>query len=305
MAADAIVLVAGAINTDLVATVDRAPEAGETVTGRGFAVHGGGKGANQAVAVDRSGVATVLIGANGNDDFGSARRADIETEGIDKSWIRTTDEAASGVAQITVETGGENRIAYVPGATVTITADHALAAVAATTPTVLLAPNEIPAPALAALVARAREMGVTTILNAAPDPELAIPLLPNVDILIANRGEAIAMAGVGDRADVATIAAALASLGPTRIVITVGGDGAFGVDEGESFTVASPAVAVVDTTGAGDTFCGALAASLARAASFREAVEYAVVAGSLSVTRAGAQSSIPTRTEIEAALGRG
>ena len=295
------VLVAGAINTDLVATVERAPRAGETVTGQGFGMYGGGKGANQAVAVARSGARVSLLGAVGDDPFGSARLADLRADGVATDHIRTVCDQASGVALITVEAEGENRIAYIPGATLTITTGDALAALEAVCPSILLAPNELPPAALLALVTRARELGVQVILNAAPDPSTVVPLLPFVDILIVNWGEALELAGIAESSpEIPVLIAALTRLGVSRVVITRGGEGVIGVDGDASFEVPPVKVEAVDTTGAGDAFCGALAASLARGATFHDAVVYASIAGAISVTRVGAQSSIPTREEIEA-----
>jgi len=299
------ILVAGAINTDLVATVNRSPEAGETVTGSGFAMFGGGKGANQAVAAARSQASVVMLGAIGDDDFGRLRLADLRSDGIDTDWIETTPTAASGVALITVEARGENRIAYVPGATATITAARAVACLEAVRPRVLLVPNELDHEALLALCTVAREIQATVVLNAAPDPATVSDVLPQVDILIANEAEAIVLANRAiAEASVEQVAESLQAMGPSRVVITLGGDGVIGIDEDGVFVVTAPAVEVVDTTGAGDTFCGALAASLVGGATFRKATAYAVAAGALSVTRAGAQSSIPAQSEIEAFLNQ-
>lgn len=294
------VLVGGAINTDLVATVTRAPEAGETITGQGFAIFGGGKGANQAVAATRSGADVALIGAVGQDDFGAARRADLSRDGIDLTYVQTTEAAASGVALITVEEGGENRIAYIPGAVATVEQDTALHAVQAMRPSVVLAPNELPKATLLELFATAMEQGATVIFNAAPDPEQGRGLLPLVDVLVVNEGEGAAITGLTGEVTIQQVVEGLLGLGPKRIALTVGAAGVIGLEDGVPFAVPGVSVEVVDSTGAGDTFCGALAAALAAGASFRDAVRRAVLASALSVTKQGAQSSIPTQQEIDA-----
>ena len=294
------VLVGGAINTDLVATVARAPEAGETITGKGFAIFGGGKGANQAVAAARSGANVALIGAVGDDDFGTARRADLAGDGIDLSFVHTTTEAASGVALITVEEGGENRIAYIPGAVATVRPETAAEAVRAISARVVLAPNELPTATLLELFGSAMDLGATVIFNAAPDPEQARGLLPLVDVLIVNAGEGAAIADLTGEIPVHTLVETLGALPVKRIALTVGAAGVIGIEDGRPFGVHGVRAEVVDTTGAGDTFCGVLAASMAEGMAFRTAVERAVLASALSVTKAGAQASIPTRDEVDA-----
>jgi ribokinase len=293
-----VILVAGAINTDLVATMERAPEAGETVTGRSFAIHGGGKAANQAVAAARAGTRVALVGSVGDDDFGKARLTDLKGDGIDVEWVRVNDDAPSGVALILVDERGENRIAYVPAATLTVPVEHALRALEAIGPDYILAANELPNEALRELFQRGQAGGATIVLNAAPDPATARNLVPYVSILIVNQGEAVALSGVED-GDPATLAQRLGSEFGCSVVLTAGADGAFAWDKGSAFHIPGELVDVVDSTGAGDTFCGAFVAELANGSGFAEALEYGVRSASLSVQRAGAQSSIPTRAEVE------
>jgi ribokinase len=297
------ILVAGAINTDLVAMVDRAPEAGQTITGRSFAIYSGGKGANQAVAAARSGARVSMLGGVGMDDFGAARRADLKRDDIDDSWIATIADTASGVALVTVEASGENRIAYVPGATLKVNADHCLQALNALQPELVLAANELTHECHERVFRHARELGARVVFNAAPDPHLARDLLPWIDVLIVNQGEAAAMAGVdsGDERPVNLVEALLAS-GAREVVITLGKDGACGWSGGRHFMQPAPVVEAVDTTGAGDAFCGAVAARLLAGDPLVGAVRYGVVAGALSATRPGAQSSIPSAEEITPAL---
>jgi ribokinase len=297
------ILVVGAINTDLVATMDRAPAAGETITATSFATFGGGKGANQAVSAARNEAAVVMLGACGDDDYGRARMADLETAGISTAWVRTDPDHSSGVALIYVETHGENRIAYVPGATLAVPVDHCVAAMEREQPGVVLATNELPLPCLQRLFAMSRTAGSPVIFNATPDPELARSLLPDVDILIVNEGEARSLLGLVGEGQVSTAdVRSLLETGPGVVVVTLGERGAMAMTDGALYEVVSPPVEVIDTTGAGDAFCGALAASVARGEGIEKALRYGVFAGSIAATVAGAQTSSPTRKRIEAMM---
>jgi ribokinase len=299
------ILVAGAINTDLVATMAQAPRAGETITGSGFAVHGGGKAANQAVAAARAGATVHLVGAVGDDDFGRGRLADLAADGIAIERVRVDSVAPSGVALIFVEASGENRIAYVPGATLTVPPEHVAEAFKEVRPAFVLVTNELPKASIVELVAAANAAGVPVILNATPDPELARDLLQMADVLIVNEGEALVLlqeSGTGQPP--ATLVARLRELGIATVILTAGAEGAFVGDEADVRQYAPPAVEVVDTTGAGDAFCGAFVARLAAGDATDEAVEFAVVASAISVTRAGAQSSIPNLAEVRERLPR-
>ena len=296
------VVVAGAINTDLVATVEHAPEAGETVTGSSFAVFGGGKAANQAVAARRAGSTVALAGAVGDDTFGVDRRADLARDGIDLGGVLQIDGMASGVALITVERLGENRIAYVPGPTLKITGEQIRKVLERTRPAVYLQPNEVTLDAAAEALRYARELGSATMLNATPDPALVRPLVDDVDYLIVNEVEAFALAG--RMGPLAEVAAALAEQTGTSVVLTAGAEGAYGYHQGQAMHVPASRVDVIDTTGAGDTFCGVFASRIAGGSSFDEAVRWAVRAASLATTSAGAQAAIPTREAVERFIGR-
>jgi ribokinase len=295
------VLVAGAINTDLVARVRVAPEAGETVTGTDFAIFGGGKGANQATAAARAGAPTAILGALGDDDFGQQRRSELEAGGVDLTAITTATGAASGVALIIVEAAsGQNRIAYVPGATLTVTAEQAVAAIRRVQPTVLLTTLELPLEALSVLFDAARESGATTLLNATPEAITAKSLLARVDYLIVNETEAADLLGqIVAVEDSREAALSLLDLGSKCAVITLGAQGAVITSDGTVTHLPAPTVDVVDTTGAGDAFCGAMAAALAAGLDPVEAARIGVITGSLATTRHGAQPSIPTRAEVE------
>jgi ribokinase len=298
------VLVAGAINTDLVARVAKAPDAGETVTGSTFAIFGGGKGANQAIAAARSGASTTMFGALGDDDFGRQRRADLDAEGIDTESVVRSTTAASGVALIVVEEEtGQNRISYVPGATMTLTTEQAREVIARVQPQVVLTTLEPPPETLAALLDAGKQLGATIVLNATPEAIGAKPLLDRIDVLVVNEIEAEDLLGHAVSADNGEEAArSLAALGPGTVVITLGAAGAVVAKSGETASFPAPRVDVVDTTGAGDAFCGAFAADLARGVDPFVAARTGVVAGSLATTIPGAYPGIPRRDAIERVL---
>ncbi len=298
------VLVAGAINTDLVARVTHAPESGETVTGSSFDVFGGGKGANQTLASARSGAITAILGAVGEDDFGRQRLVDLQADEVNVTAVLHRHDAPSGVALITVEEAtGQNRIAYIPGATLTITPDEASVAVNTLRPRILLTTLELPPESIKAAIAACRKHGGTVIMNATPEPLGALPFLDLIDILIVNEPEATALSGSdGGDQDWFAVAEQLRSKGPGSVIVTLGDKGAVASFNGTRVDVPVPPVTVVDTTGAGDAVCGSFASALAAGDTPAEALRYGVAAGSLACTIAGAQRSQPTRSQIEAIL---
>lgn len=294
------VLVAGAINTDLVARVEHAPAAGETVTGSGFAIFGGGKGANQAIATARSGAPTAMLGALGNDDFGRARRADLDAERIVTAFVAQSETEPSGVALIVVEEKtGQNRISYVPGATLTISPAQALAAIEQVQPGIVLTTLE-PIPAtVEALIEEGHAVGAQVVLNASPEAEGARPFLDRLDVLVLNEVEAEQLLGSPVTPENSAQAAiALSELGPKTVVVTLGAAGAVVAASGETTVVPAPVVTVIDTTGAGDAFTGAFAAELARGKDAVAAARTGVVAGSLATTVPGAYPGLPRRKAV-------
>lgn len=298
------VLVAGAINTDLVARVEKAPAAGETVTGNSFAIFGGGKGANQAIAAARSGAPTAMLGALGDDDFGRARRADLDAEGIDTGAVARHESEPSGVALIVVEEeSGQNRISYVPGATLTIRPAQARHAIKRVQPAVVLTTLEPVPETIVALIEATHAIDGVIVLNASPEPLGARPFLADLDILIVNETEAEELLGTAVATENGAAAAlSLAELGPRTVVVTLGPAGAVVAHQGETRYFPAPEVKAVDTTGAGDSFTGAFAAELARGGDPFSAAQRGVVAGSLATTRPGAYPGIPHQAEIEATL---
>ncbi|WP_329278255.1 ribokinase [Streptomyces sp. NBC_01451] len=291
------IAVLGSTNMDLVAYVSKAPQRGETVTGREFRTIPGGKGANQAVAAARAGADVSMIGAVGNDGYGTRLRSVLEQSGVGTDHLRTA-EGDSGTAHIVVDDEGGNAIVVVPAANGTVTAlapgDESLIATA----DALLLQLEIPLTAVVEGALAAHRHGVRTILTPAPVQQLPSELLAATDLLVPNEHEAAALTGLTDPHEAAT---ALLDRVP-EVVITLGAAGSLYAsrDLTEPVAVPAPPVTAVDSTGAGDTFVGALAVALAEGRPMPDALAWAAAAGALSVQRPGASASMPFRSEIEA-----
>jgi ribokinase len=284
------VIVVGSANIDQILRVVSIPAPGETVLSTGASTALGGKGQNQAVAAARSGAATTFIAAIGSDGFGQSMLEGLVGDDIDTSHVRV-EPGSSGTALIAVDDSGENTIIVEAGANARLTSLHATDRAAIADAAVLLVQLEIPLPAVSEAVDAAHSAFTTVLLNAAPIRDLPDDLLAGVDVLIVNEHEEAKL-----RADRPGIE--LTSLVPV-VVVTLGADGAvLRRREKADVTLASPRVVAVDTTGAGDTFCGAFAAALAAGESPEDAMRYAVVAASISVERPGAVPSIPRRTEV-------
>lgn len=297
------IMVVGSINTDLVMQVAVAPEPGETVTGQAFATFGGGKGANQAVAAARSGVTVAMLGGVGDDDFGRQRLLDLQREGVSTATVSVFDDLSSGVAIILIEPGGENRIAYVPGATWGVTPALASEAINGWKPDAILATLEHRRETLDSVWQTAAALSIPVICNATPEPRDGRSLALSASMLIVNEGEAMELLDIREAPDDwMAVAAALQREGPSCVVITLGSKGAVVVDGDERALIPARPVEAVDTTGAGDAFCGSFAAEIARGSNALAAARVGVVAGSIAVTRPGAQPSMPMRDEIEAIL---
>ncbi|MFF8828951.1 ribokinase [Streptomyces sp. NPDC015131] len=290
-------VVLGSTNMDLVVTVSPAPKLGETVTGREFRTIPGGKGANQAVAAVRAGADVSMIGAVGNDEFGARLRAGLAADGVDTDLLRTA-EGPSGTAHIVVDDEGGNAIVVIPGANGTVTSllpgDETLIATA----DALLLQLELPLSAVTAGAEAARRHGVRTILTPAPAQPLPPELLAATDLLVPNEHEAAALTG---HAEPRAAAEELLRHVP-EVVITLGAAGSLYASRGTGpLTVPARPVRAVDTTAAGDTFAGALAVALGEGKPVPDALAWASSAAALSVQRPGATSSMPYRTEIDAA----
>ncbi|MCX5334854.1 ribokinase [Streptomyces sp. NBC_00140] len=289
------IAVLGSTNMDLVAYVAKAPQRGETVTGREFRTVPGGKGANQAIAAARAGATVSMIGAVGNDAYGTQLRSTLEHSGVDTDHLRTV-EGPSGTAHIVVDDEGGNAIVVIPAANGTVDhlapGDDGLIASA----DALLLQLEIPLAAAIAGAEAARAHRVRTILTPAPAQPLLIELLAATDLLVPNEHEASTLTG---RTDPHAAAIALLDEVP-EVVVTLGSAGSLYVSRyAEPFTVPAPQVTAVDSTGAGDTFVGALAVALGEGRPMRESLKWAAAAAAISVQRAGASASMPYRPEID------
>ena len=285
-------MVVGSANLDLVARTLRLPGPGETVLGSDFAQHPGGKGLNQAVAAARAGVTVAFLGAVGDDDAGRTLRTVAANEGIDMSGLRVADGVATGRAVITVDDSGENSIVVIPGANARVHVDVLPAA------TVVLAQLEVPVATVIAAFAAARSAGSRTMLNPAPVPVdgLSDELLSLCDILVPNEHEVELLGGV-DRLLASGVGAVVVTQGAAGVTVTE-------VPGATTWSVEAFEVDPVDTTGAGDAFCGALAARLAGGDDLRPAVRYAAAGGALATTSAGAVPSLPHAADIERLLSR-
>jgi len=296
------VFVVGSINQDYVLSVERRPKPGETLSGATLALHPGGKGANQAVAAALLGARVALLGLVGDDPAGASLRAGLAGRGVDTAAVGSTSQAPTGSAFITVTPDGENAIVVVPGANHRLgPGDVDAVAGAIRAATVLVAQLEVPLEVTGRAVALAAASATLVVLNLAPARQVPDALLAGVDVLVVNEHEAsILLGGQVEGADAAIRAAgALRGRGPEAVVVTLGAAGAvLADDQGRSAHLPAPRVEVVDTTGAGDAFVGALAAELARGGSLRDAATLGVRAGTAAVQARGAQGSFPTAADL-------
>lgn len=292
-----MITIIGSINFDLIARSPKLPEPGETLTGREFGTAAGGKGANQALAAARAGAAVRMVGAVGDDAFAAQAVALLRADGVDLSRVATRG-AATGIALITVEDSGENTIIVIPGANGLITEDDVNAA--DLDGGYLLLQMEIPLPALEKAIAVSEASETTCILNIAPWRDDAANLLPRADIIIANETEfdlasiQLELSGADRQEKMIDFAE---HYGRT-LIVTLGAQGVMVATPEEHYRLPALPITPVDTVGAGDTFCGYLAAGLDSGLSLREACERAAKAASLACLKTGAQPSIPYAAEI-------
>ena len=297
------VVVIGSLNMDLVTRAPRLPRGGETLIGHSFATVSGGKGANQAVAAARLGAKVSMVGCVGNDDYGVQLREALLAERIDCQAVSVVEDS-SGVALIVVDDNSQNAIVIVAGANGSMTPavidqfDTVLQAA-----DVIICQLEIPDATVGHALKRARELGKTVILNPAPASRpLPAGWFASIDYLIPNESEAAALSGLPvDSLESAEKAAVqLISMGASNVIVTLGAKGALFANGSGCQHFPAPKVKAVDTTAAGDTFVGGFAAALAAGKSEVEAIRFGQIAAALSVTRAGAQPSIPTSSDVQA-----
>ncbi len=278
--------------------LERFPLPGETVAGNDFLIAGGGKGANQAVAAARLGADVTFVARLGSDVFGTQALRNFKKDGICTDYITRDEQTASGVALIFVDANGENVIAVAAGANNQLRPEHIQSARCAIEEAdVLVMQLEIPLDTATATAEVARNAGTKVILNPAPAMHLPKTLLANVDVLTPNETEAAFLTGKDLQPEQA--ARRLLDMGITTVVMTLGAKGALVVLRGNSCHVPSPQVKALDTTAAGDAFNGALAVGLAEGRDIIDATRFAVKTAAISVTRAGAQPSLPYRREVK------
>jgi len=297
-----LITVIGSINLDLIATVDRLPAPGETVPGSGFKTAPGGKGANQALAAARAGAPVRMIGAVGKDAFAGEALALLKDGRVDLSGVAET-EASTGTAHILVGNDGENMIAVVPGANAAVLPEN-LDGAALEKGDIVLLQHEIPLTTVEAALDATAAAGGVAILNTAPFRKEAAAFLGKANYVVANETEfdlyceVLALSG----ADRPARMKAFAQQTGRTVIVTLGGDGVLAATPEAFLSVPALKITPVDTVGAGDTFCGYLAAGLAERLPLGDALRRAAVAGSLACLKPGAQPAIPLTREVDAAL---
>ncbi|WP_455913018.1 ribokinase [Pseudomonas syringae] len=303
------VVIVGSLNMDLVTRAPRLPRAGETLAGQSFITVPGGKGANQAVAAARLGASVAMVGCVGDDAYGEQLRAALLAEGIDCQAVTRVAGESTGVALIVVDDSSQNAIVIVAGGNGHVTASvvdsfDALLSQAE----VIICQLEVPLDTVGHVLKRGHELGKTVILNPAPATgPLPAEWFAWIDYLIPNESEASALTGlpVDSTASADAAASALLAAGVSKVIVTLGEQGALFAGKSRSEHFPAPKVQPVDTTAAGDTFVGGFAAALADGKSESEAIRFGQVAAALSVTRSGAQPSIPTFAEVQASAAQG
>jgi len=304
---DPVIVVIGSLNMDLIARAGSIPTPGQTVAGHGFATLPGGKGANQAVAAARAGGRVSMIGRIGNDDFGQRLLLGLKGNGVDVSNILVSEGVSTGVAMVIVDDNGENAICISGGANLMLSCadldEHSNLIAGAD---VVIMQLEIPQETAAYALQLAHHHGVTVILNPAPAPEELDPTLLEADIIIPNQDETARLCGepVSDLHSAKLAGSALVARGAKTVVVTLGRHGALAITEDHIAHVPSFNAKMVDSTGAGDAFCGAFAIAYAQHKDLNFATRFAAAAGALACHKFGAQPAMPHLSAITKLLQR-
>lgn len=296
------ILVVGSTNTDMVVRTEHLPRPGETVLGGTFLMNPGGKGANQAVAAARLGADVIFVCKTGNDMFGITTRQQLAQEGIDTRFVFIDDHNPSGVALISVDSRAENTIVVASGANANLLPlDVAKAETALDDCDIVLMQLETPMTTIEYVAAEAAKRGKRTVLNPAPGAALSPQLLKSLYLITPNETEAEIITGIRihNAETEAEAARSIRAMGVQNVIITLGSRGAYICNDRFDEAVPAQKVRAVDTTAAGDVFNGALVVALSERKSLEEAVRFASRASAISVTRMGAQSSIPYRSEVD------
>lgn len=297
-----IIVVIGSSNVDLLMKMDHLPEKGETVTDAEFFQVYGGKGANQAVAAARAGGHVAFVNCVGEDAYTPQMLRNYKNDGIDISFVFHEKGVSSGHALVMIGDAGNNYLSVAPGANYLLTPqkiDEAMPVIKEAA--MIVMQYEIPEATIKYVVDIANRLGIPVMFNFAPARGFDLSYIPKMDILVLNEVEAAfaAQMPVGNEQEAEKAAKKLVDRGVEKVIITLGSQGAFVMTKNEKVQVPAYKVNAVDTTAAGDTFCGALAVALVEGKSLRESLQFASAAAAISVTRMGAQPSAPTRKEIE------
>lgn len=299
MKTDTIVVI-GSSNTDMVVKAKSLPQPGETIMGGTFLMNAGGKGANQAVAAARLGGNVTLVAKVGDDIFGSKCVEGYKREKINANYIFVDRSAPSGAALVMVNDQGENCIVVAPGANAFLSPDDINEVEHLFFAGIILLQLEIPIETIEAVVLKAKAYQKKVIINPAPAQMLSDEILNGLFLITPNETEASLLTGISvkDEYTASKAAEILMNRGVQHVIITLGKNGAYFMDKTNSFSVKAPEVNVIDTTAAGDTFNGAIAVAITEGMGWRDAIKFAVEAASVSVTRMGAQASVPYREEV-------
>jgi ribokinase len=294
------IIVVGSANTDMVVKAKTLPLPGETVLGGEFFMNAGGKGANQAVAAARLGGDVLLVAKVGDDIFGKQTIEGLQKEKINTSFIFIDKTSPSGTALINVNAQGENCIVVAPGANANLLPADIAKVKGMDAAQILLMQLEIPMATIEQVAKNAKPNHQKIIINPAPAQKLSDELLNGLFLLTPNETEASILTGIHvvDEASAVEAANIFLTKGVQNVIITLGKQGAYFHNKEEHFLVAAPIVQALDTTAAGDTFSGAMAVAITEDKTWKQAIEFAVKAASIAVTRLGAQASVPYRNEI-------